>query len=79
MGKATRSYYIDNLRILLTALVVMHHWAITYGAPGLWYYNEGNTSEIASIFLALFVATNQAFFMGMFFMISSYFLDKSWR
>ena len=78
MAKSTRSYYIDNLRIFLTALVVLHHWAITYGAPGLWYYNEGNTNEFASILLALFVATNQAFFMGMFFMISSYFLDKSW-
>ena len=74
-----RKYYIDNLRILLTCLVVLHHLAITYGAPGLWYYNEGNSNPIASILLALFVATNQAFFMGMFFMISAYFLDKSWN
>ena len=79
MGTTSRSYYIDNLRILLTALVVLHHWAITYGAPGLWYYNEGNANELAKIFLAFFVATNQAFFMGMFFLISSYFLDKSWQ
>lgn len=79
MNKKKRKYYIDNLRILLTCLVVLHHLAITYGGPGLWYYNEGNSNLISSILLALFVATNQAFFMGMFFMISAYFLDKSWN
>ena len=79
MKEKKRKYYIDNLRIFLTCLVVLHHLAITYGAPGLWYYNEGNSSPISSILLALFVATNQAFFMGMFFMISAYFLDKSWK
>ncbi|MDB4769086.1 acyltransferase family protein [Saprospiraceae bacterium] len=79
MKEKKRKYYIDNLRILLTCLVVLHHLAITYGAPGLWYYNEGNSDLISSILMALFVATNQAFFMGMFFMISAYFLDKSWN
>ena len=33
-----RLLYIDNLRILLTILVIMHHFAIGYGAPG-----KGNT------------------------------------
>ena len=79
MAKKKRQFYIDNLRILLTCLVVLHHLAITYGGPGLWYYNEGNSNLIASVLLSLFVATNQAFFMGMFFMISAYFLDKSWK
>ncbi|MEO1258629.1 MAG: hypothetical protein AAFZ15_07520 [Bacteroidota bacterium] len=38
--KAIKSciFYIDNLRIFLTALVVLHHLAITYGAPGDWFY-----------------------------------------
>lgn len=74
-----RKYYIDNLRILLTCLVVVHHLAITYGGPGLWYYNEANTDPISSTMLALFVASNQSFFMGMFFMISAFFLEKSMR
>jgi fucose 4-O-acetylase-like acetyltransferase len=72
-----RLIYIDNIRILLTALVVLHHLAISYGAPGLWYYNEPNSNELSTIFLSLFVATNQSFFMGMFFMISAYFLERS--
>ena len=74
-----RKYYIDNIRVLLTCLVVLHHLAITYGGPGLWYYNETNTSTVAVLLLSLFIATNQAFFMGMFFMISAYFLEKSFQ
>ncbi len=75
-----RKYYIDNIRILLTALVVLHHLAITYaGGPGLWYYIEPNPNPITNLVLTLFIATNQSFFMGMFFLISAYFLEKSLR
>lgn len=75
-----RKYYIDNIRILLTALVVLHHLAITYaGGPGLWYYIEPNPNPITNLILTLFLATNQSFFMGMFFLISAYFLEKSLR
>ena len=73
-----RLLYIDNLRILLTILVIMHHFAIGYGAPGDWIYNEeGSLSDISEILLTLFLAINQAFFMGFFFMISSYFTPSS--
>lgn len=75
-----RMYYIDNIRILLTALVVLHHLAITYaGGPGLWYYIEPNPNPITNLVLTLFIATNQSFFMGMFFLISAFFLEKSMR
>lgn len=36
-------YYLDNLKVLLTGLVVMHHSFVTYGAPGGWYYKEATT------------------------------------
>ncbi len=73
-----RLLFIDNLRILLIVLVVLHHLAITYGAPGSWYYNEGQPDMIATILFSLFVAINQAFFMGFFFMISGYFTPGSY-
>ena len=74
----SRLLYIDNLRIVLMILVIMHHFAIGYGAPGGFYYREiGPMSDISGIFLTLLVAINQAFFMGFFFMISSYFSPGS--
>ena len=69
-----RLLYIDNLRILLTVLVILHHLGIGYGGPGDWMYNEaGRISDISTILMTLFLAINQSFFMGFFFMVSSYF------
>ncbi len=74
-----RLLYIDNLRILLTILVILHHLAIGYGAPGNNIYIEaGEISTVSTILMTLFVAINQAFFMGFFFMISSYFTPRSY-
>lgn len=72
-----RLFYIDNLRIFLISLVVLHHLSITYGAPGGWYYNESHAGFPQVIPLSMFVATNQSFFMGMFFFISALFIVPS--
>ncbi|MFX0027333.1 MAG: acyltransferase [Candidatus Hermodarchaeota archaeon] len=77
--KSVRMYYIDNLRILLTVLVIMLHTMITYGALGGWYYKDPNTNEFTSILLTVFAALNQGFFMGLFFLLSSYFLPGSYN
>ena len=71
---AARTYFIDRLRVVLTALVIMHHTAITYGGSGSWFYREvhdGGTPT--SLLLTVFCAVNQAFFMGMFFLLAGYF------
>jgi len=74
-----RLLYIDNLRILLTILVILHHLAIGYGGMGDWPYREqGAISTVSTILMTLFLAINQAFFMGFFFMISSYFTPGSY-
>lgn len=73
-----RELYIDRLRTVMTALVLLHHTAITYGAAGSWFYNELHVSgELPSILLTLFVATNQAYFMGFFFLLAGYFTPGS--
>ncbi|MCL3779025.1 hypothetical protein EMN47_01360 [Prolixibacteraceae bacterium JC049] len=77
--KNTRIFFIDNLRVFLTLLVVAHHWAIANGAPGDWYYTENHLHEIGSLLMSLFVATNQAFFMGFFFLIAGYFVPASYE
>ena len=73
-----RELYIDRLRSVMTALVILHHTAITYGAPGGWYCNELKPSgTVSSLLLTLFVATNQAYFMGFFFLLAGYFTPPS--
>lgn len=73
----TKITYIDNLRVLLTVLVILHHTFITYGAPGGWYFTDKTTNTGALIAMTLFVATNQAFFMGFFFFLSALFTESS--
>jgi len=70
-------YYLDHLKVLLTILVILHHTFITYGAPGGWYYLEPTANQVALIPMTLFVALNQAFFMGLFFFMSAYFIAPS--
>lgn len=68
--------YIDNIRILLTAVVILNHLSITYGAPGGWYYSEFEISELKLIpmtALVMFAVFNQAYSMGFFFLLSGYF------
>jgi fucose 4-O-acetylase-like acetyltransferase len=77
---ASREYYIDRIRVVLTALVVLHHSAITYGAPGGWYYRElPTTASLTGILFTFFVSTNQAYFMGFFFLIAGYFTPASYN
>jgi len=73
-----RDLYIDRLRSVMTILVILHHTAITYGAPGGWYWNELHPSgSAASLLLTMFVSTNQAYFMGFFFLLAGYFTPAS--
>lgn len=74
-----RDNYIDNIRVLLTALVILHHTAIAFGAPGSWYYKENADGLASGLLLTVFVSTNQAFFMGLFFFLSSYFIPSSYE
>jgi len=80
MNAKSRIDYIDNLRILLTVIVILHHLMITYGAPGGWYYREFEYAQLdilSLISLVLITAANQAYFMGFFFFLSGYFSSKS--
>jgi peptidoglycan/LPS O-acetylase OafA/YrhL len=69
-----RAAWIDRLRGVLTVLVILHHAAITYGASGSWFFKATETTSIPLTFLA---AVNQAFFMGLFFMVSGYLAPAS--
>ncbi|HTX75785.1 MAG TPA: acyltransferase [Terracidiphilus sp.] len=73
-----RDLYIDRLRSLMTALVILHHTAITYGAIGGWFWYELKPSAAwSSQILIQFCTTNQAYFMGFFFLLAAYFTPAS--
>jgi peptidoglycan/LPS O-acetylase OafA/YrhL len=73
-----RDLFIDRLRVLLTAMVVFHHSAVTYGASGGWFYREVPVSAgPSSLLLTFFSATNQAYFMGFFFLLAGYYTPRS--
>ncbi len=70
--------FIDNLKVFLTILVILHHTAITYGADGSWFYEEVKQTVMPdSLVLTLFAAVNQSFFMGLFFFLSGAFVASS--
>lgn len=69
-----RNAGIDALRVGTTFLVVLHHTAITYGAIGGWYYKEIPTDgSLSSMLLVFFCTFNQAWFMGLFFLLAGYY------
>ncbi|GAB3893285.1 acyltransferase [Larkinella knui] len=72
-------HYLDYIKILLTVLVILHHVCITYGAPGGWYFRQPTTQLAARFGLTLVVATNQSFFMGLFFLLSAYFVEPAYQ
>ena len=72
----SRLLYVDNLRTVLTMLVVIHHAAVTYSNIPLWYYTEPATDP-SGAFLDGMLMVNQAFFMGAFFLIAGLFVPGS--
>ncbi|WP_328808686.1 acyltransferase family protein [Nonomuraea montanisoli] len=73
---ATRLLAVDNLRVVLTLLVVLHHVAVTYGNIPMWYYVE-DARDPSGLALDILVVVNQAFFMGFFFLLSGFFTPAS--
>jgi len=72
-AKSSRLFFIDHLRASLTILVVVHHLACTYGSPiDQWYYHD-TTNVPTAVLLTSLIGIDQAFFMGLFFLISAYF------
>jgi glucan biosynthesis protein C len=78
--KPERLFFIDNLRSALIVLVILHHLSVVYGANTPFYYVEPAYQDtLALIVLVVFQLINQAYFMGLFFLISGYFTPGSFE
>ncbi len=75
---AGRLLFVDNIRVFLTILVILHHLMAIYAGSGSWMYNEGLQDEVAAALGAWFSSINQAYFMGLFLLISAYFVPGSY-
>ena len=74
----SRLLFVDNIRVFLTILVVLHHLMIIYSGNGSWIYNENREDEVTEALGAWFCSVNQAYFMGLFLLISAYFVPGSY-
>lgn len=75
---APREPGLDALRAAATLLVLFHHTAITYGAIGGWFYREVPTNgTLGTKLLTFFCTVNQAYFMGLFFLLAGYFTPSA--
>lgn len=72
----SRVAWADRLRIWLTVLVVAHHAADTYATISGWYVPEPG-KDAGAMALTVFIIVNQAYFMGVFFMLSGLFVPGS--
>jgi len=70
--------YIDNIKVLLTILVVLHHTFIAYSSSVGWYYNEETSLLGVRVFATACISINQSFFMGYFFLLAAYFTSSSY-
>jgi glucan biosynthesis protein C len=75
---AVRILFVDNIRIFLTVLVVLHHLMVVYAGSGGWIYKEGRQDEITSALGSWFTSVNHAYFMGLFLLVSAYFVPGSY-
>ncbi len=75
---AGRLLFVDNIRVFLTILVILHHLTITYAGTGGWLYKEGRQDAVVDALGGWFCSVNQAYFMGLFLLISAYFVPGSY-
>jgi glucan biosynthesis protein C len=75
---AGRLFFIDNIRVLLTVQVLLFHLVIIYAGTGSWFYEEGREDFITGALGAWFVTVSQAYFMGLFLLVSAYFVPGAY-
>ena len=78
-GLHSRLLFVDNIRTMLTIQVILFHLMIIYAGTGSWIYTEGGEDFVTGLVGAYFVVVSQAYFMGLFLLISAYFVPGAYE
>ena len=77
-SKPGRLLFIDNIRVFLTILVILHHLMVIYSHDGGWIYFDNRQDDITVLVGRWFLGMNQSYFMGLFLFISAYFVPGAY-
>ncbi|MDQ7908120.1 acyltransferase family protein [Phytohabitans sp. ZYX-F-186] len=66
-------HYLDNLRVAMILMVVVHHAAQAYGPPDWWYVHDDRHTGV----LATLSAVGGAFRMSLLFFVAGYLVPRS--
>ncbi len=75
--KVQRMFYLDNLRLLFTILVILHHICLTYTGEQGWYYYDRIEDPFTDLVMILLMTVNRNWVLHCFFLISGYFTPGS--
>jgi hypothetical protein len=71
--------YIDNIRWIVIAMVVLVHACVTYSGLGSWFYKEPSELDIgAKLIFWMYSIFSQSFFMGLLFFVAAAFIPGSY-
>jgi fucose 4-O-acetylase-like acetyltransferase len=77
LSSALRLRWLDNLKVVLVAGVIVGHAFITYGEVGSWQYNEPSSNGVFNVVASLSVSVGAFFAMGLFFLVAGWLTPRS--
>ncbi|GGM89582.1 acyltransferase family protein [Dactylosporangium sucinum] len=66
-------HYLDNLRVAMILMVVIHHAAQAYGPADWWYFHGDQRADV----LATLSAVGGAFRMSLLFLVAAFFVPRA--
>jgi glucan biosynthesis protein C len=74
---SNRLVFLDNLKVILIFLLILHHVGQGYGPTGGWWFYMSQDPEKLE-WMGRFFAVNASFRMGLLFLISGFFFAPSY-
>ena len=69
-GSGSRLFYLDNLKWVLIAAVIVSHAATAYGAVGAWLFEEPTLSPVVKTVFSALIDVGGLFALGTFMLVA---------